>query len=115
MLIQLVVESNLIQKEQLRLTEHYSFKEQDVVRALNASKKRIDLSKKENELTDNDNPDQNKKKDDNDVILEMAIDWLSLHLNESDLHAGFRTRKRKPSPGTSISSRYAPASTVLQM
>lgn len=89
----------------LRLTEHYSFKEQDVVRALNASKKRIDLSKKESELTDNDNPDDNKNKDDNDVILEMAIDWLSLHLNESDLHAGFRTRKRKGDvPGTSISN-----------
>ena len=88
----------------LRLTEHYSFKEQDVVRALNASKKRIHMSKKESELHDNDNPDENKKKDDNDVILEMAIDWLSLHLNESDLHAGFRTQKRKPSPGTSVSN-----------
>ena len=93
----------------LHLTQHYSFKEQDVILAIDASTRRIRLlkEKKKNEVNDEDADHENKinnsAKDDGD-ILEMAMDWLSLHLNESDLRHGFRVQP-KPKSGMSAHDR----------
>ena len=90
----------------LHLTQHYSFKEQDVILAINASTRRIRLlkEKKKSEVNgedaDHENKTNNSAKDDGD-ILEMAMDWLSLHLNESDLRHGFRVQ---PKPKSGVSS-----------
>ena len=91
----------------LHLTQHYSFKEHDVILALNASTKR--LSKKNSEVNDEDADHENKtnnsaKDEDDGNILEMAMDWLSLHLNESDLRHGFRVQP-KPKSGASSHDR----------
>ena len=66
------------------LTQHYSFQQQNVLQALNASHKRLYLSKKNEEA-----PDDKTAANDDGALLEMAMDWLSLHLNESDLRRGF--------------------------
>lgn len=96
----------------LHLTQHYSFKEQDVILALNASTKRIRLSKKNSEVNnidDDDGDHENNKKPniakDDGIILEMTMDWLSLHLNESDLRHGFRVQSQPRSSAAGVSSR----------
>lgn len=66
------------------LTHHYSFQQHNVIQALKASHKRLSLSKLNNpELQDK------PATDDEGVLLEMAMDWLSLHLKESELRRGF--------------------------
>jgi len=98
----------------LHLTQHYSFKEQDVILALNASTKRMRLSKKNSEV--NDDNDREKKKNntakDDGIILEMAMDWLSLHLNESDLRHGFRVQSKPTSSAGASSHHRMMANTV---
>jgi hypothetical protein len=87
------------------LTQHYSFKEQDVILALNASTKRIRLSKKNSEVDDGDheNKKNNAAKDDG-IILEMTMDWLSLHINETELRHGFRVQSKPISSAAGASS-----------
>lgn len=65
----------------IHLTQHYSFQKESVIRALNASHKRLSMSK-------NTNIDS-QSSDADGILLEMAMDWLSLHLKESDLRRGF--------------------------
>lgn len=92
----------------LHLTQHYSFRQQDVILALSASTKRIRLSKKDNEVNDktvdHESKSNNSAKEDG-IILEMTMDWLSLHLNESDLRHGFRVQSKPKSGATSSHDR----------
>ena len=75
------------------LTQHYSFQKADVILALKASNKRLLLSKKKNEPGDNvETNDDSDNAQDEGLLLEMAMDWLSLHLKESDLRRGFRVQ-----------------------
>jgi hypothetical protein len=70
------------------LTQHYSFQPLNVVQALKASHKRISLQKQD------DSKLQDKPASDEEgALLEMAMDWLSLHLKETDLRRGFIVQK----------------------
>ena len=69
------------------LTEHYSFLEQEAISALRASHKRLHISRQKSagDGTIKDVDDTSTKVNNDGTLLEMALDWLSLHLSESDL------------------------------
>ena len=71
---QSLIESSLY----TQLAQHYSFQQHHVIEALRASHKRLSSANQEKSSADNDG-----------LLLEMAMDWLSLHLKESDLRRGF--------------------------
>ena len=79
------------------LTQHFSFQHQEVVLSLRASHKRLRLAKKKAQAEDGamiESKDEKEiAKEDEGALLEMAMDWLSLHLKESDLRKGFRVQK----------------------
>lgn len=87
------------------LTHHFSFQQQEVILALRASRKRLRIAKKkaadeaEDGIENNNDIDVDEiTKEDEGSLLEMSMDWLSLHLKESDLRKGFRVQKiSKPS------------------
>ena len=81
---QILIESSLFR----HLTQHYSFQQHHVIEALRASHKRLySVKQKSSELQEQTSPD------DEGLLLEMAMDWLSLHLKESDLRRGFIVQK----------------------
>lgn len=80
-------DQNLIETPLFKhLTQHYSFHHHDVIQALKASHKRL-ISKKDDSKLDDKSTVESEG-----VMLEMAIDWLSLHLDEHDLRRGFHVQ-----------------------
>ncbi|KAL3807673.1 hypothetical protein ACHAXA_000319, partial [Cyclostephanos tholiformis] len=94
------------------LTGHFSFLEGEAVQAMVASTRRLRVEKRrrrrrveeagEEEVDDKYDNDGRRATDNATTatttenegeLLEMAMDWLSLHLEESDLRRGFRVRK----------------------
>jgi hypothetical protein len=95
------------------LTGHFSFLEGEAVQAMVASTRRLCVEKRkcrrraeetgEKGVDEKDNNDGRRVPgdattatstvEDEGGLLEMAMDWLSLHLEEADLRRGFRTRK----------------------
>ena len=79
------------------LTQHFSFRQQEVILALRASNKRLRVAKQKAEAEEghvNDTKEYNETtKEDEGALLEMSMDWLSLHLKESDLRRGFHVQK----------------------
>ena len=79
------------------LTQHFSFQQQEVILALRASHKRLRVAKQKAETEEDHVIETTEKnettKEDEGVLLEMSMDWLSLHLKESDLRRGFRVQK----------------------
>ena len=74
--------------------------------AIRASRKRLRAVKKKaaaaNKETnaaadevpvDGGDDDARTAREDEGTLLEMAMDWLSLHLGEADLRRGFRARR----------------------
>eukprot|EP00804_Cyclotella_cryptica_P008661 CCRYP_020114-RE/>CCRYP_020114-RE protein AED:0.18 eAED:0.18 QI:30/0.83/0.71/1/0.83/0.85/7/67/1794 len=80
-------DQNLMETPLFRhLTQHYSFEQHNVIQALKASHKRLLSKKIDSKLGDK------SAAEDEGVMLEMAIDWLSLHVDENDLRSGFRVQ-----------------------
>jgi len=80
------------------LTTHFSFQQQEAILALRASKKRLLVVKQNAKAEEGDNDvdnidDDKMSKEDEGILLEMSMDWLSLHLKEQDLRRGFRVQK----------------------
>jgi len=76
------------------LTHHYSFQRLDAISALKAAHRRLQLS--------NSGDD-----DEEGQLLEIAMDWLSLHLDEAALRRGFRTQKLPNSQSIGRSTAFA--------
>ena len=79
------------------LTDHFSFKHHDAVEAMEASRKRqVMLARKSRGGKDDDAAAGGDDKYDEGALLEMSLDWLSLHLDEDRLRRGFKVQPPKP-------------------
>jgi len=83
------------------LTQHFSFLEKEAILALGASRRRLRVMKRRAEAEAKINNGAHIKEDstvsaneNEGAILEMAMDWLSLHLEESELRRGFRVQRK---------------------
>ncbi|EJK72437.1 hypothetical protein THAOC_06034 [Thalassiosira oceanica] len=75
------------------LTDHFSFKQRDAIDAMKASRKRrVILARKERGDKDANARDNDDKEG---ALLEMSLDWLSLHLDEDRLRRGFKVQPSK--------------------
>ena len=100
------------------LTRHFSFVEDEAVRALAASRRRLRIARGRNRRAegteagvsgvDDDATTTTTAREDEGELLEMAMDWLSLHLEESDLRRGFRVRKTNIAGGRPLVTTNAP-------
>ena len=100
------------------LTRHFSFVEDEAVRALAASRRRLRIARGRNRRAegteagvsgvDDDATTTTTAREDEGELLEMAMDWLSLHLEESDLRRGFRVRKTNIAGGRPLATTNAP-------
>ena len=82
-------DENIIESSLFRhLTQHYSFQHPSVIQALKASHKRLSSAKQ----SDSEEEEKSNANDEG-LLLEMAMDWLSLHLKESELKRGFMVQK----------------------